>query len=113
MAAVLLILAAGRLFVGRVVFDHRNASLRKWLLDEYIGGKTGMGHPDVSGMFLDDQWDPVLGPSEFVCGGKKPCDPRELPSQRLIPPSVNADRSECYGFWLVGPTHRHSSRYGP
>jgi hypothetical protein len=61
------------------VFDHRNASLRKWLLDEYIGGKTGMGHPDVSGMFLDDQWDPVLGPSEFVCGGKKPCNPSKLP----------------------------------
>ena len=85
------------------MFDHRNASLRKWLLDEYIGGKTGMGHPDVSGMFLDDQWDPVLGPSEFVCGGKKPCDPRELPfsvavSQRLILSSVNADRSECCGF---------------
>ena len=50
---------------GEYVFDHRNASLRKWLLEQYIGGPAGMGHPDVEGMFLDDIWDAVKGPSEF------------------------------------------------
>ena len=46
----------------------------------------GMGHKDVSGMFLDDQWDPVKGPSEFVCGGKKPCSP--LQDMGLSPAEV-------------------------
>ena len=45
-----------------------------------MGSPLGMGHKDVSGMFLDDQWDPVKGPSEFVCGGKKPCSPRAFAS---------------------------------
>lgn len=35
---------------GEYLFDHRNASLRKWLVDEYIGGSEGIGNPDVSGM---------------------------------------------------------------
>ena len=60
---------------GEYLFDLRNASLHKWLLEEYIGGPTGMGHKDVSGMFLDDQWDLIKGPSEYVCGGKLPCEP--------------------------------------
>ena len=37
-------------------------------------------------MFLDDQWDPVKGPSEFVCGGKKPCSP--LQDMGLSPAEV-------------------------
>ena len=37
---------------GRYVFDLRNESLRQWMLDVYIGGPLGMGHKDVSGMFL-------------------------------------------------------------
>ena len=34
----------------------------------------------------DDQWDPVKGPSEFVCGGKKPCSP--LQDMGLSPAEV-------------------------
>jgi hypothetical protein len=67
--------------------------LRQWLLDEYIGGPTGMAHKDVSGMFLDDQWDPVKGPSEFVCGGRKPCEP--LQDMGLDP----ADVKEMTAAW--------------
>ena len=63
---------------GEYLFDHRNSSLRQWLLDTYIGSnETGMGHKDIDGMFLDDVWDGVKGPSEFVCGGRKPCSPRK------------------------------------
>jgi hypothetical protein len=78
---------------GEYVWNVRNASLRQWLLDEYIGGPTGMAHKDVSGMFLDDQWDPVKGPSEFVCGGRKPCEP--LQDMGLDP----ADVKEMTAAW--------------
>ena len=30
---------------GDYVFDHRNASLRKWLVEEHMLGPMGMGHP--------------------------------------------------------------------
>ena len=65
--------------VAALVFDHRNESLRQWLVDEcvhrsvgchvlsvlyllatlaklwlsrYVGGKEGIGHPDISGMYV-------------------------------------------------------------
>jgi hypothetical protein len=48
---------------GEYLFDHRNASLRRWLVDVYIGGAEGIGNPAVSGIFLDDTWTPQ-GPTE-------------------------------------------------
>ncbi len=39
------------------LFDHRNGSmLTKWLLEEYIGGPTGIDSPLVDGFFIDDFW---------------------------------------------------------
>jgi len=49
---------------GEYVFDHRNASLRKWLLEEYIGGKEGIGSDAIDGIFIDDTWTKA-GPSEI------------------------------------------------
>eukprot|EP00040_Diaphanoeca_grandis_P030025 m.176861 g.176861 ORF g.176861 m.176861 type:complete len:442 (+) comp31864_c0_seq2:206-1531(+) len=54
----------GKMPCGEYVFDHRNASLRQWLLDVYIGGNEGIGHPDISGIFIDDSWS-AQGPSEI------------------------------------------------
>ena len=39
---------------GEYLFDHRNESLRQWILDELIDGKTGMGDPAISGGFAND-----------------------------------------------------------
>lgn len=36
------------------VFDHRNATLTKWLIEEYIGGPTGTGSPHVDGVFIGE-----------------------------------------------------------
>ena len=30
----------------------------------YVGGKEGIGHPDISGIFIDDSWS-AAGPSEI------------------------------------------------
>lgn len=68
---------------GEYLFDHRNGTmLRDWLIKEHIGGKTGIGSPSISGLFMDDFWcsnlvcnanpsvagcpcgDPVQGPTE-------------------------------------------------
>ena len=33
-------------------------------LDRYVGGDEGIGHPDISGIFIDDAWS-ASGPSEI------------------------------------------------
>ena len=52
---------------GEYLFDHRNRSLQKWLMEEYIGGKEGIGHTGISGIFVDDSWT-TAGPSEIDTG---------------------------------------------
>ena len=48
----------------RYQWDHRNASLRKWIVEEFMmGKKLGMGNESVSGIYIDDWWSPG-GPSE-------------------------------------------------
>lgn len=55
---------------GEYLWDHRNASLRKWLVDMHVTGTMSVGGPDVAGIFTDDEWrtdvDPANGggPSE-------------------------------------------------
>lgn len=49
---------------GEYLWNHANGSqLRKFLVDEYIGGKAGLGDPNIDGVFLDDGWG--AGPSEI------------------------------------------------
>ena len=37
---------------GEYLWDHRNASLRKWLVEEYLAGPKGIGNPAISGVFI-------------------------------------------------------------
>jgi len=36
------------------MYSHRNATLRKWLVEEHMLGKMGMGHPAVDGSFSNE-----------------------------------------------------------
>eukprot|EP00666_Eupelagonemidae_sp_cell4sb_P015195 gene15195-18755_t len=48
---------------GEYLWDHRNESLREWLVNEFILGKeTGLGNPNVDGFFLDDGWRNTTAP---------------------------------------------------
>ena len=38
------------------IFDHRNESLRPFLVDTYFGGPHGLGSPNVDFFFIDDNW---------------------------------------------------------
>lgn len=49
---------------GEYVFNHRNESLRSFLVGEYFFGPTGAGSPDVLGFYVDDGWS-SQGPSEM------------------------------------------------
>ena len=42
--------------MGRYLWDHRNESLRAFLIDTVIGGPDAMGNKDIDGLFLDDFW---------------------------------------------------------
>ncbi len=39
---------------GDYAFDHRNQSLRKWLVETHMMGANGMAHPAVEGYLIDD-----------------------------------------------------------
>jgi len=58
---------------GEYLWDHRNASMREWLVNEHILGDTALGNPNISAIYLDDNWqnfsggetkNPFGGPSE-------------------------------------------------
>ena len=67
----------GYIPVGEYLFDHRNESLRDWLVDEHIMGPNCLGQAQIDGLFIDDFWcsnlingtgncnDPVSGASEI------------------------------------------------
>ena len=47
----------GRVPCGEYIWDHRNASLRKWLVNSHVmGAALGMGNANVSGFYFDDYW---------------------------------------------------------
>ena len=41
---------------GEYLWDHRNASLREWLVNQHVMGAQGMGNANVSGFYFDDDW---------------------------------------------------------
>ena len=42
---------------GEYLWDHRNASLREWLVTDFVSNPTtGIGNPNVDGFYLDDGW---------------------------------------------------------
>ena len=41
---------------GEYLWDHRNASLREWIVREHVMGGLGMGNENVSGFYFDDDW---------------------------------------------------------
>ena len=58
---------------GEYLFDHRNESLREWLVSEQVMGPNALGSAHISGLYLDDEWydttqpDPWWGPPEGFC----------------------------------------------
>lgn len=55
---------------GEYVFNHRNASLRSFLLGDYFFGPDAAGNPLVDGFYVDDGWG-SSGPSEMDSGAVK------------------------------------------
>lgn len=41
---------------GEYIWDHRNASLRQWLVESHVMGSLGMANPNVTGFYFDDYW---------------------------------------------------------
>ena len=57
--------------VGEYLFDPRSAGLEinnqtllQWFVDDYLFGPLGGGAPFVRFFFLDDEWLPLIGPTE-------------------------------------------------
>lgn len=69
---------------GEYLWDHRNSSLRQWLLEEYVFGPSALGHGGIDGLFLDDEWydsplpNPSWGPPEGFCTASPYGGPSEV-----------------------------------
>jgi len=48
---------------GEYLFDHRNASLREWLINDVLVSQNGVLNPAIDGIFFDDNWSKA-GPDE-------------------------------------------------
>jgi len=48
---------------GEYLFDHRNSSLREWLINEVLVSQNGVLNPAIDGFFFDDNWS-TAGPDE-------------------------------------------------
>ena len=64
----------GTVPIGEYLFEHRNANvsinnqtLVEWFIEEYLAGPNGLGHPEISGLYIDDDWGNMNpnGPSEM------------------------------------------------
>ena len=51
---------------GRYLWDHTNSSMREWLITSHILGDTGIGNPNISAIYLDDNWQEFAGPGKYV-----------------------------------------------
>ena len=49
---------------GEYLWDHRNQSPRKWLVEVHLTGDTALDNPNIDGIFTDDEWNSPGGPTE-------------------------------------------------
>ena len=77
---------------GEYLWDHRNASLRDFLVNEFILGANGLGNANVSGFYLDDvRWgqeggrDPAGHGVRALRSASRGAPP---PARALLPPSL-------------------------
>ena len=71
---------------GEYVFNHRNESLRPFLLGEYFFGETGAANPAVGGFYVS------LSPGCFC-----ECRPSPPPSQPIVTTQIGGRRLERLG----------------
>ena len=83
---------------GEYLFNHRNASLRRWLIDEFILGDSAIGNENISVVHLDDNWQNYSEPragSPF--GGPTEEDSHCIADMGLSQADVNAQTAAWEG----------------
>jgi hypothetical protein len=63
---------------GEYLFDFRAANMSingqtftDWFINDYYFSKTALGHPNISGLYIDDFWSITGGPSEMTSSAVK------------------------------------------
>jgi hypothetical protein len=74
----------GGVICGEYLWDHRNQSVRAFLVDTVVGGPDALGNPAIDGLFLDDFWSnfpyhlPWSGSASRDCSMSKIGGPSEI-----------------------------------
>lgn len=95
---------------GDYVFDHRNQSLREWLVTTHILGPMGLGHPAVDGFLIDDWYTkaPCTPDSTYPCTlGEFIYGPSEIEGFIGAGSGIGAnstEMAELYGNWSITTT---------
>ena len=90
---------------GEYLWDHRNSSLRDFLVNEFILGPNGLGNANVSGFYLDDvRWGQ---------GGPRPHGPRRARALSLCQSRRAATRARSSPVASLFVRHRRAGRTRP
>ena len=76
---------------GEYLFNHRNASLREWIVNEFVLGPTAIGNENISVIYLDDNWQNYSEPrAGGAFGGPTEEDGHCIADMGLTQADVNA-----------------------
>jgi hypothetical protein len=86
---------------GEYLWNHKNESLRSFLLNEYITGPTGVGANGISGVYLDDQWSDFPSPVDAPdCGSSPIGGPTEEDGNCVVDMGLSqSDTTAIYSGW--------------
>ena len=89
---------------GEYLFDHRNASLREWLVNEFVLGATAIGNENISVIYLDDNWQNYSEPrAGGAFGGPTEEDGHCIADMGLTQADVNAQTLAWKGTMQASP----------
>ena len=83
---------------GQYLWNHRNQTLRRWLVEVHATGPHSVEHPDIFGLYIDDQW------------RGSPTLPTEISNQSIEDVGLTLEqRAEMKGNWTLTMRETHAA----
>ena len=83
---------------GQYLWNHRNQTLRRWLVEVHATGPHSVEHPDIFGLYIDDQW------------RGSPTLPTEISNQSIEDVGLTPEqRAEMKGNWTLTMRETHAA----
>ena len=100
---------------GQYLWDHRNQTLRNWLVEVHATGPHSVEHPAIDGLYIDDQWRVTGAQSsrspECSPAGSPACIfPTEISNESIANVGLTLEqRVEMKGNWTLTMREMHAA----